>query len=89
MKKRKAELRKQQAADAVRKKSFKKKVIAGIIIILISITLAFIFGEKKEAIKEKVTQTIVEKTVESVVDKTANDVKEKAVEKITDLFNNK
>ena len=64
-------------------------IIAGIIIILISITLAFIFGEKKEAIKEKVTQTIVEKTVESVVDKTANDVKEKAVEKITDLFNNK
>ena len=36
MKKRKAELRKQQAADAVRKKSFKKKVIVGIIIILIS-----------------------------------------------------
>jgi len=83
--KRRFALAAKREAAIKQKRSFKNKIILALVLIIGSIGLVLIFGEKLE---RKATETIVEKTVESAIDKTTNKAKEKAVEKITDLINN-
>ena len=72
----------------------KKKALTPRNYIIIAVVAAAIAGwfwcsNNKEAIEEKVVETVIEKTVDSAVNKAGDNIKEKAVEKITDLIYNK
>jgi hypothetical protein len=72
----------------------KKKAITTknyIVIAIVAATIAgwFWYSNNKEVIEKKVVETVIEKTVDAAVNKAADDIKEKAVEKITNLINNK
>ena len=73
----------------MKKKALTTKNYIAIAVIAAAIWGWFWYSDNKEQIKEKAVKTVIEKTVDASVNKAADDIKEKAVEKITDLINNK
>ena len=62
----------------------KKKIIITLAIIALSVSLAFVFGQKKEEIHEKIADKVTEKATEAIVDKVVDEAAYKAKEKLTD-----
>ena len=73
----------------MKKKALTTKNYIAIAVIAAAIWGWFWYSDNKEQIKEKAVQTVIEKTVDASVNKAADDIKEKAVEKVTNLLNNK
>ena len=73
----------------MKKKALTTKNYIAIAVIAAAIWGWFWYSDNKEQIKEKAVKTVIEKTVDATVNKAADNIKEKAVEKVTNLLDNK